>query len=94
MSTGVKEPKLISDPSIDVDISDFNAWNLGNQYMVVHLKVDETGKAQDVAIVKTVSPEVDAKVLDAVQQFHFSPAKLDDHAIPMDLDMRINFQAR
>jgi TonB family protein len=94
ISTGVTEPKLISEPAIDVAISDFNSWNLGSRYMVLRFKVDETGTPQGVEIIKAVSPDVDAKVLEAVHQFHFAPAKLDNQAIPMNLDMRINFQAQ
>jgi|SRR5208337_4451381 len=94
ISTGVTEPKLISEPAIDVAISDFNSWNLGSRYMVLRFKVDETGTPQGVEILRAVSPDVDAKVLAAVQQFHFEPAKLDDQTIPMNLDLRVNFQAQ
>ncbi len=94
ISTGVIAPKLISEPAIDVAISDFNTWNLGSRYMVLRFKVDEAGAPQNVEIVKPVSPDVDAKVLAAAHRFHFAPATLDNQAIPMNLDMRVNFQAR
>jgi len=94
VSSGVVGPKLITGPAITVATSDFAPRDLASQYVIVHLRVDETGAPHQVEIMKTVNPTVDSRVLAAVRGYRFEPATLDQQAVPMDLDLRINFEPR
>ncbi len=92
VSTGVISPRLISNPKIVVATSDFSTSDLSTQKAVVSLKVNTDGATQGVKIVRSVNPTVDARVLAAVRDFHFTPATLDGEAVPMDLNLVIQFQ--
>ena len=94
VSTGVIAPKLISEPSLSVATSDFSTEDLGSQHMVVSFRVDPTGIPTNVRVVKSVNQSVDQKVLEAVRQSRFTPATLDDQAVPMDINLVVSFQAR
>jgi TonB family protein len=54
------------------------------------LTVDPTGQASNVKVVKSVNPYWDALVVDAVQKSHFKPAKLDDRAVAIDMNLTVN----
>ena len=94
ISTGVVAPKLIKGANIEVATSDFATEDLSNQYVVVRLHLDESGTPQNAEILKPVNPTVDSRVLAAVRQYRFSPATLDEQAVPLELDLRVNFQPR
>ncbi len=93
ISTGVIAPKLISNPKIVVATTDFADEDLSLQKAVVSLKVNQEGSTQNVKMLQSVNPTVDARVLAAVRDFHFAPATLDGEAVPMDVQLVIQFQA-
>lgn len=94
VSTGVIAPKLMTSPNIVVATSDFATADLASQFVLLHLVVDEKGTPHNVQLIKSANPQVDSRVLAAVRQYHFAPATLDDQAIPLELDLRVNFQSR
>ncbi len=94
VSTGVIAPKLISEPTVDLSSSGFTSQALASREMVVRLQLDKSGTPQDVQIVKAINPEVDARVITALRQYRFEPAKLNDEAVPMSLDLAIHFEQR
>jgi TonB family protein len=94
ISTGVIAPKIMTAPNIAVATSDFATDDLSSQFVVLHLLVDEKGTPHNVQLIKSANPEVDSRVLAAVRQYHFVPATLDDQTIPLELDLRVNFQLR
>jgi TonB family protein len=94
ISTGVIAPKLISEPVMHLAVSDFANSDLATQHMVVSFRVDETGAPQNVHLLKSAGQNVDARVLTAVRAYRFEPARLDEQAVPMDVNLVINFQAR
>ena len=93
ISTGVIAPKLISNPKIVVATTDFANEDLSTQKAVISLKVNQEGSTQNVKILQSVNPTVDARVLAAVRDYHFAPATLDGEAVPMDVNLVIQFQA-
>ena len=92
ISTGVIAPKLISNPKIVVATTDFADEDLSLQKAVVSLKVNQEGSTQNVKMLQSVNPTVDARVLAAVRDFHFAPATLDGEVVPMDVQLVIQFQ--
>jgi TonB family protein len=55
--------------------------------VVLALTVDAKGNAENIRVVKSADPDLDARVVTGVSQAHFRPAKLDNQAIPVDLNM-------
>lgn len=94
VTTGVTEPKLISEPVVRVSLSDFPTTDLATQHMVVSFRVDEKGIPQNVHLLKSINQSVDGRVLAAVRDYRFEPAKLDDQAVAMDVKLAINFATR
>ena len=91
LSTGVTDPQIIH--STDIALSPRAAETIPyNAEVVVNVKVDSTGKAQDVEVIKSVNPDLDASVVEAVRQFRWRPATLDNQAIPMDLTLNVVVQ--
>ncbi len=94
VTTGVIAPKLIKESKITVATTDFYTQDLASQFVLLHLLVDENGKPQNVQVIKSANPQVDSRVLAAVRDYRFSPATLDHQTIPLQLDLRINFEPR
>jgi len=89
VSTGVTEPVLLNAAHVHLTPNMFDRLNLNEATVVLSLNVDEKGKAQDVQVVKSVNKMLDERVISAVRQIQFSPAKLDDQTIPMDLTLNV-----
>jgi len=53
------------------------------------LTVDQNGKPQDVHIVKGINSFWDARVADAVRQFHYRPGTIDTKPIPVDMNLTV-----
>jgi TonB family protein len=90
VSTGVSAPTL-SEP-IDIVLPDGLAADFlpMDKEVGLSLTVDQSGQASNVKVVKSVNPYWDALVVDAVQKSHFKPAKLDDQAIAIDMNLTVN----
>lgn len=91
VTTGVISPKLISEPAFSVSVSDFPSPDVASQKMVVSFRVDEKGIPQNVHLLKSVSQAVDGRVLDAVRQYRFIPAKLDNQNVAIDINLLVHF---
>ncbi|MDE3186782.1 MAG: TonB family protein [Acidobacteriota bacterium] len=92
VSTGVTPAEVIYAPSIALP-QDETAQGFPNiAEIVVHMNVDETGKAQDIKVVRSLYPTLNEHVVDAVRQFRFRPARLDDQAVPVDMSLKIELQ--
>jgi TonB family protein len=59
--------------------------------MLVGFRVDEKGIPQNVHLLQSVSQAVDERVLEAVRQYRFIPAKLDDQNVEIDINLVVNF---
>jgi TonB family protein len=54
------------------------------------LTVDSNGLPQNVKVVKSSNPFLDARVVDAIQKSHFTPGTVDNTSIPVDVDLTVN----
>ena len=89
ISTGVTPPKLVH--SVDVQIQPTPLWEASfvNPTTVVTMVVDETGKPNDLKIVKSLGTSIDQDVLAAVSQYRFTPGTLDKQPTPIELTLEI-----
>jgi TonB family protein len=91
VSSGLSSPRILR--TADVHISpDFAQAMPALSEVVLKLTVDENGKAQEVRVVKSPNPLLDDRVVQAVQQFRWRPAKLDKQAIPVELTLNVEVQ--
>ena len=92
VSTGVTPAEVIYTPPIALP-QDETAQGFPNiTEIVVHMNVDQTGKAQDVKVVRSLYPTLNEHVVDAVRQFRFRPAELDHQAVPVDMNLKIQLK--
>ncbi|HWA95944.1 MAG TPA: energy transducer TonB [Terracidiphilus sp.] len=91
VTTGVTAPELISQRPIKVATYEFPNTDLAAQKVVVHFTVDAFGVPQNVKLVKSVSPAIDARVIAAVGGFRYKPAQLDSWNVPADVNLVVNF---
>lgn len=86
-STGLVAPHLVDPQSIRVYSTDMPLMAPSEGKVELSLNVDENGKAQDVKIVKSFSPEVDARVAESVSKAQFRPATLDKQNVACDMNL-------
>ena len=90
VSTGVTPPRIIR--STHIALSKIPERVPTDSVVVLQLKVDEQGLPEDIQVVKPVNPELGAKVAEAVHKFRFSPATLDNQAVPINLTLKVSVQ--
>jgi TonB family protein len=89
VSTGVTGPKILDPTDIHLTPDTYNRLVPSDATIVLSLNVDENGKPQDVQVVKSVNKMLDERVIDAVRQFHFKPATLDEQPVPVDMTLNV-----
>ena len=92
VSTGVTAPELIDPTNLHIVASDADRVLPANVSVVLAVNVDEQGNAHDFHVVKSVNASLDARVLAALSQSHFRPARLDNQAIPYALNLVVEVQ--
>jgi TonB family protein len=88
LSTGVIPAQVLSTPRIELTPAASETM-LPQAEVVLTLNVDEKGLASNVQVLKSPSHYLDGPVADAVRQFRFRPATLDNQAIPSDITLTV-----
>ena len=92
VSTGVTIPVILDSASIRIPSDAMDERVSGSAKVVLALNVDKSGNAQNVRVVESAGPGLDARVIEAVRQSHFRPAQLDHQAIPLDINLVVEVQ--
>jgi TonB family protein len=92
VSTGVTSPKLVYSTHVIIPENELALLRPNDTKVVLKLNVDQTGKTSDIRVLKSVNQDVDARVVDAVRQFRWSPATLDYQTIPMEMNLEVVVQ--
>jgi TonB family protein len=58
---------------------------------VLNLVVDETGTPQHIRVVRNVSSELDQKAIEAVSSWRFEPGTKNGKAVPVEINIEVNF---
>lgn len=90
VSSGVTAPKLADPINIVMPDGLSRAFIPADAKLELSFTVDSKGQAENVKVTKPVSPYWDARVVEAVQKSHFKPAKLDDQAVSMDMNLVVS----
>jgi TonB family protein len=89
ISTGVIAPKLVYTVDVVADSTSTARLFSNNCTVVVGMVVDKNGKPQDLKIVRSASPGVDASVLAAVSQYRFTPGMVSNQPIATPLNLEV-----
>ena len=92
LSTGVTSPRLISTAHISIP-ADAMPTTIGSSARVVlKVNLDETGSPSNIQVVRPATPEIDERVVNAVRQFRWTPAILNNKAVPEELTLTVEVQ--
>lgn len=92
VSTGVNLPVLLGTPSLKLPAS-YPAEDIPAGYKIaLTLTVDENGQPQNIQVANPYDAYLDGYVINAVRQFRFRPATLDNQSVPVDLDLTVNVE--
>jgi TonB family protein len=92
ISTGVVAPAIINSGDFAVSADAMADVVVDRPAVVLALRVNEKGLAENVHVVRSVNPRVDAQVLAAARGFRFHPATLDQQPVPVDLHLTVVVQ--
>ena len=90
VSTGVTAPVLIGSPVLSLPIGYSFDLIPADARVQLSLTVDEKGEPQNIRVVKSFSPFIDARVVETVSQFHFRPGIVDNQPTAVDLNLTVN----
>jgi TonB family protein len=54
------------------------------------LTVNAKGEPENIQVVKSFSPFIDARVVETVSQLHFRPGTIDNQPVAIDLNLTVN----
>jgi TonB family protein len=60
--------------------------------LVLKVNLDEAGEPSNIQVLHPVSPAVDARVVNAVRQFRWSPAMLNNKAVADEVTLTVDVQ--
>jgi protein TonB len=89
VSTGVTSPRLVYSTRINISSSELPDTN---GRVVLKFKLDTTGTPQSIQVVEPLTQSIDARIVDAVRQFRWSPAVLNNQTVPIDMNLIVQVQ--
>ena len=92
VSTGVTSPRLVRTAQISIPASAIPIAYGSSASVILHVDVDATGSPTTIRVLHPVSPEVDARVVDGVRQFRWTPAVLNNQPVPTDITLTVEVQ--
>jgi TonB family protein len=85
----VRPALWISGPNPALAAEDFAQGLEGS--VIVEITIDDQGNVVATSLLQSLSPAVDARVIEALQMAHFIPAKRNDISIPSKQDVYYHF---
>jgi TonB family protein len=92
VSTGVTAPQLVYSTRINIPSSDLPAAFFNNARVVLKFNLDKTGTPQGIQVIQPLSQAIDARVVDAVRKFRWSPAVLNNQTVAIEMNLVVVVQ--
>lgn len=92
ISTGVTSPRLVYSTKIKIAADELPAAFSNSSRVVLNFKLDQTGSPQNIRIVQPLTQAIDARVVEAVRQFRWTPAILNNQNVPIDMNLVVEVQ--
>jgi len=92
VTTGVVAPAVLNSGDFTVTSDALSGVGIEKPAVVLSLRVNEKGMAENVRVVRSVNFRVDQQVLAAAREFRFRPATLDEQPVPVDLHLTVVVQ--
>jgi TonB family protein len=92
ISTGVSAPQLLDSSDLHISPSGLEAGFPNNAKVVLALDVDASGNPENIRVIKSSFPELNASVISAASKFHFRPATLDEKPVALPIELNVLVQ--
>jgi len=89
VSTGVLAAKIIHSAEITYSPAELNTTD---NKVVVRVLVNEQGLPQSAQVISSRNPDLNERVLEAVKQYRFRPAQLDQQSVPEHVNLTFVFE--
>ena len=90
VSTGVIAPSIVGPIAIQLPDNMSASFVQTDTQIGLSLTVDSNGLPQNVKVVKSSNPFLDARVVDAIQKSHFRPGTVDETPIPVEMNLTVS----
>jgi TonB family protein len=92
ISTGVTVPQLVYSSKISSPTSELPSINFNSARVVLKFNLDKTGSPQGIQVVQPLTQSIDARVVEAVRHFRWTPAVLNNQAVPIEMNLVVQVQ--
>ena len=93
LSTGVTSPRLVSTAHVSIPADAMPTTVGSSTRVVLKVNLDETGSPTDVQVLHPgATRDIDQRVVSAVRQFRWTPAILNNKAVPEELTLTVEVQ--
>jgi TonB family protein len=92
ISTGVTSPRLVYTTRVSIPADEMPTTMGSSAKVVLKVSLDANGRPSDVQVLRPATPEIDQRVVSAVRQFRWTPAMLNNQAIPEELTLTVEVQ--
>jgi len=90
VSTGVTEPALVNSAYLTIPVG-YSIDAIPSDVQVgLSLTVNAKGQPENIQVTKSYSKFWDARVIEAVREFHFKPGTVDNEPTPVDMNLVVN----
>jgi TonB family protein len=92
LSTGVTEARLVYTTHIGIPADQLPTTFGSSAKMVLKIDLDETGTPTSIRVLQPITPDVDQRVVQAVRQFRWAPAVLNNKPVKTDMTLTVDVQ--
>ncbi len=92
VSTGVTGPQLVYSNKIEIPAEEIPDAFPNPARVVLKVSLDQTGSPKAIQVIQPLTQPIDQRVVEAVRQFRWSPAVLDNQTIPTDVKLIVMVQ--
>jgi Gram-negative bacterial TonB protein C-terminal len=92
ISTGVTSPRLVYTTRVSIPADELPTAPGTSAKVVLKVNLDESGYPAAIQVIHPVSPEIDSRVLNAVRQFRWTPAVLNNRAVADEVMLTVEVQ--
>ena len=89
---GVTSPRLVVSRAITISSDELPKYFRNPVRVVLKFDLDETGSPRKIRVAEPLTPPVDARVMAAVRDFRWTPAVINNHAVPIEMTLIVNVQ--
>ena len=91
VSTGVTSPQLVYSSKINISPAELPS-DSNSARLILKFNLDKTGTPQGIQVVQPLTQAIDARVVDAVRKFRWSPAVLNNQTVPIEMNLVVQVQ--